>query len=127
MLKTIHGAYTIGPMQHFDELEIRAPQAREAALMSALPAQIAHARKNAPGWARILAAVDPAEVKSRAALARLPLTRKSDLGELQKAMPPLGGLNATPVAELDRGARERPAAVDAERGVPGPRDAARAG
>jgi phenylacetate-CoA ligase len=70
--------------------------------MAALPAHLAHAKKNAPGWARILADIDPAAIRSRAALARLPLTRKSDLGELQKAAPPLGGLNATPVAELAR-------------------------
>lgn len=89
-------------MQHFDELETRSPRAREASLMAALSAHVSHAKKSAPGWARILAAVDPAEVKSRAALARLPLTRKSDLGELQKAAPPLGDLNATPVAQLAR-------------------------
>jgi len=68
--------------------------------MAALPAQVAHAKKNAPGFARILADVDPAGVGSRAALARLPVTRKSELGELQKAMPPLGGLNATPLAKM---------------------------
>ena len=87
-------------MQHFDQLETRAPEAREAALMAALPAHIAHAKANAPGYARILADVDPAAVSSRAALAKLPVTRKSELAELQKAMPPLGGLNATPVAKL---------------------------
>jgi len=86
--------------QHYDALETRTPAAREAALMAALPAQIAHARKNAPGFARILADVDPAAVRSREALAKLPVTRKSDLGELQKALPPLGGLNATPMAKL---------------------------
>src|SRR5258707_12101044 len=88
------------PMQHFDKAEIRTPQAREAALMAALPAQIAHAMKHAPGFTRILAGVDAASVNSRQALARLPVTRKSELGELQKALPPLGGLNATPVAKL---------------------------
>lgn len=87
-------------MQHFDELETRAPETREAALMTALSAQIGHAKKHAPGFARILAEVDPERVRSRAALAGLPVTRKSDLGELQKAMPPLGGLNATPVARM---------------------------
>jgi phenylacetate-CoA ligase len=87
-------------MQHFDALETRAPAQREAALMAALPAQIAHAKNNAPGFARILAGVEPAAVNSRAALARLPVTRKSDLPELQKAMPPLGGLNATPVSAM---------------------------
>jgi phenylacetate-coenzyme A ligase PaaK-like adenylate-forming protein len=87
-------------MQHFDKAEIRTPQAREAALMAALPAQVAHAMKHAAGFARILAGVDAAAVSSRQALARLPVTRKSELSELQKALPPLGGLNAVPVAKL---------------------------
>ena len=86
--------------EYFDALETRAPEAREAALMAALPAHLGHAKVHAPGWARILAEVDTREVVSRAALARLPVTRKADLGELQKALPPLGGLNATPVAKL---------------------------
>jgi phenylacetate-CoA ligase len=68
--------------------------------MSELPKLVAHAKRRAPGFARILAGVDPSKVKSRAALAKLPVTRKSDLGTLQKEMPPLGGLNATPVEKL---------------------------
>jgi len=83
----------------YDALETRSPEEREASLMRALPRQVAHAQQNAPGFARILAGVDAAAVDSRAALARLAVTRKSDLGELQKAMPPLGGLNATPVGQ----------------------------
>src|SRR5262245_24878498 len=47
----------------------------------------------APGWARHLAGVDPKAATSRAALARLPLLRKSDLPALQKQTPPFGGLN----------------------------------
>ncbi len=86
--------------EYYDILESREPAVRETALLAALPAQIAHARKNAPGFSRILAGVDPQTVTSRAALARLPVTRKSDLGELQKREPPLGGLNATPVNKL---------------------------
>jgi phenylacetate-CoA ligase len=85
---------------HFDALETRAPQEREAALLAALPKQLAHAKRNAPGWARVLKDVDPASVTTRAALAKLPVTRKSDLAELQKGMPPLGGLNATPLEKL---------------------------
>jgi phenylacetate-coenzyme A ligase PaaK-like adenylate-forming protein len=68
--------------------------------MAALPRQLAHAKRNAPGWARILKDVDPAAVSTREALAKLPVTRKSDLPDLQKAMPPLGGLNATPLEGL---------------------------
>ncbi|MEW5864720.1 MAG: AMP-binding protein [Pseudomonadota bacterium] len=86
--------------EYFDALETRAPAEREAALMAALPDLIAHAKRNAPGWARILADVEPAEIRSRAALARLPVTRKSDLAELQARERPFGGLNATPVAKL---------------------------
>lgn len=94
------GARVTSGSAYYDALETRAPEVREAALMAALPAQIAHAKANAPGFSRILAGVDPEGVNSRAALARLPVTRKSDLAELQKAMPPLGGLNATPLAQL---------------------------
>jgi len=87
---------------YYDALETRSAGEREAALMAALPKQIAHAKANAPGWARILKDVDAASVKSRDALAKLPVTRKSELAELQKAEPPLGGLNATPVGKLAR-------------------------
>jgi phenylacetate-CoA ligase len=88
--------------EFFDKLETRAPKRREAALMAELPKLVAHAKKRAPGFARILADVDPLKVKSRAALAKLPVTRKSDLGALQKEIPPLGGLNATPVEKLGK-------------------------
>jgi len=85
---------------YYDALEKRSAKLREAALMAALPRFIAHAKKKAPGWARILKDVDAARVTSRAALARLPVTRKSELAGLQKARPPLGGLNATPMEKL---------------------------
>jgi phenylacetate-CoA ligase len=86
--------------EYYDSLETRDPAEREKALLAALPAHIAHAKKHAPGFSRILADIDPAAVTSRAALARLPVTRKSDLAELQKQQPPLGGLNATPLNKL---------------------------
>jgi phenylacetate-CoA ligase len=86
--------------EHFDKLETRSPKARETALMSALPRLVAHARSKAPGFSRILKKIDPKKVKSREALAKLPVTRKSDLGRLQKEHPPLGGLNAVPVQKL---------------------------
>src|SRR5436189_4717464 len=68
--------------------------------MAALPGHIAPAKRHAPGFARILKDVRPEKINSREALARLPVTRKSDLASLQKEMPPLGGLNATPVEKL---------------------------
>ena len=83
-----------GASDPFDDLETRDPAAREAALMAALPVQIAHAKAHAPHFTRLLADVQPKRVDSRAALARLPVTRKSALADLQRAMPPLGGLAA---------------------------------
>jgi phenylacetate-CoA ligase len=88
--------------EHYDALETRPPDEREAQLMTALPRQIALAKRRAPGFKRILRGIDPKRIDSRAALAKLPVTRKSDLGELQKAAPPLGGLNATPLEKLNK-------------------------
>jgi len=88
--------------EYFDKLETRSPKRREAELMAALPALIAHAKKRAPGFARILQEIDPRKIKTRKALAALPVTRKSDLATLQKELPPLGGLNATPVEKLGK-------------------------
>jgi phenylacetate-CoA ligase len=82
--------------EFYDALEARDPEARERALMAALPGHLAHAKNNAPGWARILSGVDPESVTGRASLAALPVTRKSDLVALQKQDPPLGGLAAAP-------------------------------
>jgi phenylacetate-CoA ligase len=85
---------------YYDKLETRSHKAREAALMAALPKLIGHAKRRAPGFSKILSSIKPEKIKSRAALATLPVTRKSDLGALQKQLPPLGGLNATPMEKL---------------------------
>jgi phenylacetate-CoA ligase len=70
---------------HLDALETRAPADREAALLAALPAQIAHAQQNAPAIADALKGINPASITSRAALAKLPVVRKYELLEKQKA------------------------------------------
>ena len=80
--------------QHFDALETRAPEVREATLMAALPAQVANAQKNSAALAEILQGIDPALVTNRAALAQLPVTRKYQLLERQQALraqDPFGG------------------------------------
>jgi phenylacetate-CoA ligase len=77
--------------QHFDALETRAPEVREAALMAALPAQVAHAKTKAPAFVELLKDVDAASVNSRAALAQLPVIRKYELLERQKAARAAGG------------------------------------
>ena len=75
----------------YDALETRSREARQAALMAALPQQILHAQQASPAFAGILAGVDAAGVTSRAALARLPVTRKSELLALQQQHRAPGG------------------------------------
>ena len=70
---------------HYDALETREPAAREAALLTALQAQVAHAQRNSPAFAQILQGVDASTITSRAALATLPVTRKHELLERQQA------------------------------------------
>ncbi len=71
----------------FDALEARSPDQREAEQMAALAKQVAHAQANSAAFAEILRGVDAASVNSRAALATLPVTRKSSLLERQRARP----------------------------------------
>jgi phenylacetate-CoA ligase len=75
----------------FDALETREPALREAALMAALPKQVAHAKQASAALAQILASVDPAAVTSRQALAQLPVTRKHELLERQQASRAVAG------------------------------------
>jgi phenylacetate-CoA ligase len=72
----------------FDPLETRDPAQREAQLLAALPRQVAHAQQHAPAFAQILAGVEARAIDSREALARLPVTRKPELLERQKATRP---------------------------------------
>jgi phenylacetate-CoA ligase len=87
--------------EFYDAIETRDPAVREKELFAQLPETIARAL-SAPGWAAHLKGVDPKAVTSRAALAKLPVLRKSDLPALQKAMPPFGGLAVTPPGKLKR-------------------------
>ena len=87
--------------QHYDSLETRDPTVREREFFVRLPSFIALAL-NAPGWAAQLSGVDPKVVTSRAALARLPVLRKSGLQARQKERPPFGGFNVTAPGQLRR-------------------------
>ena len=70
---------------YFDALETRDPAQREAALLGALPAQVAQARQSSGAFSEILKDVHPSEVTDRQALASLPVTRKHELLERQQA------------------------------------------
>lgn len=85
---------------HFDELETRSSEQRASDRASSLPKQIARA-KGLAGYAATLADVDPEKVTGEASLTALPVLRKSMLLELQKSMPPFGGLTTLPAHEFD--------------------------
>ena len=82
-----------------DALETRDPATREAAALAALPALIRRAQGTEGGAAR-LAGVDAGSVTTRAALARVPVLRKTELHERQQSQraaslwDPLGGYSA---------------------------------
>jgi len=86
---------------HYDPLETRVRTLRDSEEFATLPKIVAHAIR-APGWAKQLAGVDVKHVNSRAALAKLPVLRKSDIAALQKDNPPFGGLNVTPPGKARR-------------------------
>jgi phenylacetate-CoA ligase len=79
--------------EHYDTLETRSAAIREADLFSRLPGVLRRAMA-APAYAERLKGIDPAEITGRAALARLPVLRKSELPALHKAALPFGGLVA---------------------------------
>jgi phenylacetate-CoA ligase len=87
--------------EFYDDKELRPPELRQHELYSKLPDLIARAM-TAPGWAEQLAGLDPASVTSRAALAGLPVLRKSDLKVREQIKPPFGGFNVTAPAKLKR-------------------------
>jgi phenylacetate-CoA ligase len=75
----------VSTVAFLDALETRDVAEREAALLAALPGQIAHAQRSCPAYAELLAGIDAAAITTRAALAQLPLTRKSNLAAAQAA------------------------------------------
>ena len=83
----------------FDDLETRSADQRAADLAQALPQQIARAQ-GLPGYGDTLKGVDASQITSAAALADLPVLRKSELGKAQAAQAPFGGFTTKPVTEF---------------------------
>lgn len=110
----------------YDALETRAPAEREQAQMQALGRQLAHARTHAPAFAELLAGVEPPAVDSRAALARLPVTRKHELLARQQARRashpgegPFGGYAAIGWGKAMRRVFQSPGTIYEPEGVAG--------
>ncbi|QUJ76546.1 phenylacetate--CoA ligase family protein [Sulfitobacter albidus] len=84
-------------MTYFDAAETRTADQRAADIALLLPAQIARAQALA-GYAALLGGVDAGSVTDRAALAALPVLRKSELGAAQRAQAPFGGFTTKPAS-----------------------------
>ena len=78
--------------EYYDELEIRDPEEREILLFEALGRHLRATKEDSPYFGEIFKDVGPEDVKSRADMVKLPITRKSDLPALQKKDPPLAGM-----------------------------------
>ena len=85
---------------HYDELELRDAETRQAEQFARLRQQLAHAKANAPFFSALLADVEPDAVDGPAALAALPVTRKPDLARAQSQSPPFGGLATIGLADM---------------------------
>jgi len=81
--------------QSFDDLETRSADAREAAQAELLRARLAGITVAPDAW-RAAAA----EVQTAADLVKLPVLRKSELSEWQKARPPFGGIEVGAVTHV---------------------------
>ena len=92
------------PDEFFDELEIMPTDTREKYFSQRLSQTIDHAYRHAPAVREIFeeAGVSPDQIRSVKDLERLPITRKTDLIDLQKANPPYGGFLTTPPEEVER-------------------------
>ena len=86
--------------EFYDSLETRDPQEREQALIAAVSAQVAHAKNKAPIYKSLLADIDPDEITDSGKIAKLPITRKSELISKQQEDHPFGGYAAIAAPEL---------------------------
>ena len=88
----------------FDELETMSPEARRKYLDRKLSEKVAYAYRHAPAVKKLLdnAGVKPGQVRTFKDLEKLPVTRKTDLLEMQKADLPYGGVIAMPLENVER-------------------------
>ena len=90
--------------EFFDELEIMPAEIREKYFKERLSETVDHAYRHAPAVREIFdkAGVSPDQIRTIKDLEKLPITRKTDLIELQRAKPPYGGFLAIPPEDIDR-------------------------
>lgn len=90
--------------EFFDALETMSPSTREKYLNQKLSETVENAYQHAPAVKEILnrVGVSPGQIRAVRDLEKLPITRKTDLIELQKKNPPFGGFLATPPEDIER-------------------------
>jgi len=88
--------------EFFDAVETRPQEQREIAQMSELRDILAWAKPAAPALERQLSGIEIAALTDRAALATVPVLRKSDLLGMQNVAPPFAGLTTTGDGMLKR-------------------------
>jgi len=88
----------------FDELETMSADARNKYSSQKLSRTVRHAYRHAPAVRNMLdkAGIKPARIRSVTDLQTVPITRKTDLIELQKENPPFGGFVTIPPEQIDR-------------------------
>jgi phenylacetate-CoA ligase len=92
------------PDEYFDELETMSPAALKTYLDKRLAGHIDRVYHLAPAVKRLFerAGVAPGQVRTASDLERLPITRKTDLLEMEKNDPPFGGVAAIPKQDVER-------------------------
>ena len=89
-------------VKFFDNLETRSIDERSSDLAKLIPLQIKNAKENSRAFGKILETVDFNDINSIEDLTKLPVLRKSELVRLQAEDPPLGGLIAGSVQDLNQ-------------------------
>jgi len=89
-------------MAFYDKRETADPEKRERVQFRELRALLDFARGKAPALRRQLKGVDVKSLRDRAALAAVPVLRKSDLLAMQQAAPPFAGLTTVRPGQLAR-------------------------
>ena len=90
--------------EYFDELETMSPAAREKYLDEKLTEAVKHAYRHAPAVKKLFdgAGISPDHIRTVKDLEKLPVTRKTDLLEMQKENLPYGGVAAIPLEDIER-------------------------
>ncbi len=92
------------PEEFFDGLEAMSANARPKYQDRELVKTVAHAYKYAPAVKKLFdkAGVTPEQILTVKDLEKLPITRKTDLLDMQKADPPYGGIVTIPFEDIER-------------------------